>query len=410
MISFKIFFKQRMARFLIIMFASLLLFSNLAVYLIANVQSTRQIERQDTAFATLLEHLIIYESVDTSIVYAEHYTHAHRINLIYKDEDNNILYQSDVLPNNGKQIILYNDANEKIGEVILDYQSSFISTEVTVGLIVYNIFSLMLFSGILIILFKYLNKQNAILQKDMNNIGKEQEVFTFKDISNINERYVKALKIEKDLIEMQKHYVQLLAHDVKTPLTVMKAYLEGVKLGRIKFDEKINEDLLSEIDSIEKLVPQIIAMDIIQIEKTQNIAPIIENKLKKLQEVFMTKNITLKYSLDNFEMKVSEYDITRIIEHLVFNAFYYSNPKNTVQVTLDASNHKLTVADTGIGMTQTTIDKIYSGPHRSESSTKYNKKGNGIGLQIVFEIINRLNASIAIESKIGLGTKISISF
>lgn len=410
MISFKTFFKQKMARFFSVLFASLLLLANLAVYLISSVQYTKQMDRQETAFITMLQHLIIYESIDTSIIYAEHYDHTHGINLVYMDKDGFVLYASEILPENGKVISINDSQGVHLGQVTLDYRDSLLGREVTLGLILFNAFSLLIFSIALFILYKYLNKQNDLIQKDMDKIGMEQKDFMFQDMSRINERYVTALRAEKDLKEMQTHYVQILAHDVKTPLTVLKAYLEGIQLGRLQFNETVNKDLLFEIDTMEKLVPQFIAMDMTQIEKMQNIKPIILNQLNKLDEVFRTKQMHLVSKIDDFEIKVSAVDISRIVEHLVFNAFYYSNPKGIVRVILDSEKRTLSVEDTGIGMSQDTIDQIQNGPFRNESSIHFNKKGSGIGMQIVFEIVKRMKAEIHIRSELNVGTTIEIKF
>jgi two-component system phosphate regulon sensor histidine kinase PhoR len=100
----------------------------------------------------------------------------------------------------------------------------------------------------------------------------------------------------------------------------------------------------------------------------------------------------------------------RLLEHLVFNAFYYSNPGAKIRVELSASDHTLVVSDSGIGMSEETIAAILRGPYRDERGIKYHQKGSGIGFQIVFDIVKRLHAKIDIQSVVNVGTTIRIQF
>jgi two-component system phosphate regulon sensor histidine kinase PhoR len=410
MISFKMFFRQKMARFFTILFASLLMLANVGVYVSSSIQYTRQLERQQDSFIEMMKHLIVLEDVPTSIVYVEHYGHTHGVDVTYYDVEGNILYQSERLPNNDIRIPILSDEGLPLGSVAFDYRSSILGGEVLFALVILNVFLLLLFGTGLGVLYRYLNRQSAFLDEDLDKIGKEEQTFRFSDIGAINERYVAALRTEKDMKALQTHYVQTLAHDVKTPLTVIKAYLEGIQLGRLQFDEQVNRDLLTEIATIEQLVPQFIAMDMTQVAKKQNIAPLIRAELAKLEEVFKTKKMVVETRIDDFEWMVSPIDIVRITEHLVFNAFYYSGPSGKIEVVLDAKTRSLSIKDHGIGMSPETLEKVKKGPYREEHAAAYHQKGSGIGLQIVFEIVKRIKGTIEIASQVDAGTQVKITF
>ncbi|MDP3130950.1 MAG: ATP-binding protein, partial [Bacillota bacterium] len=132
--------------------------------------------------------------------------------------------------------------------------------------------------------------------------------------------------------------------------------------------------------------------------------------LAKLNEVFQTKRMTLDLSIDALELTIASADVIRILEHLVFNAFYYSKPDGVIRVTLDADVKRLTVEDTGIGMSGETIARIHAGTHRGDDAMAYNQKGSGVGFQIVFEIAARIGAAVDIESVLGTGTKVHVWF
>ena len=408
--NFNQFFRQKMNRFITIFFATLLLIANIGLFISSSIQYNREIERQKVSFVEMLEHLITIEDIETALIYLEHYDHTHGVNLIYYDELGNILYQSEDNSSNLNVINIYDTNENLIGSISIDYQSSVLGREFTYGLIAFNMFSLMLFVGGLIIMNRYLIHQYQTVKDDMNRIGLENQEFKFDDIRSINNRYTKALSAEKEVKNLQEHYVKVLAHDVKTPLTVMKAYLEGVLTQRIEFNQEINQDLLNEIENIEKIIPQLMVSSIEDITKKQNIAIPILKHIEKLKETFKSKEITITHHIEDLEVFISTADLLRIVEHLMFNAFYYSEKKTVIHIGLSREKKVLSIKDQGIGMTKETIDLIKEGNYRSKEAFLYHQKGSGIGLQIVKEIVKKIDALLIIESVYGKGSIVSIQF
>ena len=68
------------------------------------------------------------------------------------------------------------------------------------------------------------------------------------------------------------------------------------------------------------------------------------------------------------------------------------------------------IKDQGIGIDKDTLDMIKKGPYRNKEAFTHNKYGSGMGLQIVFEIVNRLGYNLDIESEVNKGTEIRIQF
>ncbi|MFU8786033.1 MAG: sensor histidine kinase [Candidatus Izemoplasmataceae bacterium] len=374
------------------------------------IQYNREIDRLTTSFVEMMEHLITIEDINTALVYVEHYDHTHGVNLIYYDKSGAILYQSDSISSNPEIIHLYDSSQELIGSMSIDYQSSVLGRELSYGFIAFNLFSLALFIVGLIVMNQYLNRQYLTFKEDMNHIGKEHQAFRFEDIDLINSKYLKALSAEKEIKSLQEHYVKVLAHDVKTPLTVMKAYLEGISTKRLEFSDEINRDLLSEIDNIEKIIPQLMISNIEDIVKTQNIAPPIRKHIEKLKETFKSKDIEITQNIEDLEVHISTADILRIVEHLMFNAFYYSDKNTSIHIQLSRTEKKLTITDHGIGMSQETIDLVQQGSYRSKDAMIYHQTGSGVGLQIVKEIVKKTNATLSIQSVFGTGTSVSVQF
>ncbi len=409
MTSFSQFFKHRMVRFFAVLFAGLLLASNIGLYIFANIQYNREIERQQDAFLSIMSHFIQMEDIDTSITYVEHYEHTQGVHIIYYDPQGNILYQSQILPKSHTLLDIVGTQGQILGRVTLDNQTSELGKDLTWGVFWFNVFSLIVFIFGFVILYRYLNEQYRKLDQDLNLIGQEDH-FMFSDIKKINDRVIDSIKYESDLKKLQSHYVQTLAHDVKTPLTIMKSYLEGIQNHRLSFDEQINQDLLDEIQSIETLIPKLIATDKEELANEQDIGSLIHEQVQKLVPVFATKQIQVVEKIDKLVMNITNKDIIRLIQHLLFNAYYYSKPNKRIHVILSEKENKLVVNDEGIGMDSATIERIQQGPYRNPSAQKFHQKGSGVGMQIVFDILRKIHATYAIDSKIGEGTTVTIYF
>ena len=404
MISLKLFFKQKMAQFLMIMFAGVLLISNIALFTMSNVQYERETNRQIDAFSKMVVHLLTMESTDTAITYMEHYNHIQGIEIAFYDTTGNLVYETSNQVSRDYAIFLTDSDSNPLGTIYYDDENSKLGNDLTLGLLIMNGFSILIFLVFLKLLYSYLNNWYKLMERDFDSIGTDQNEFHFQDIEAISLRLQESLKTMERLKEYQKEYVKMLAHDIKTPLTVIKAYLEGVQLGRVELDEAVLEELMNEVDEIERMIPKFMTQNIDSTPKKQNIAEIIKTIINRLQEVFQTKHIQIQESIDDYMMTVSYLDITRVVEHLLFNAYYYNKEHGTIAVTLNRQEKRLEIKDSGIGMSDKTLEEIKKGPYRGDYAKKMNQKGSGIGLQIVFEILQRLELKMEIDSIVGEGT------
>lgn len=409
MTNFNHFFKQNMTRFFALLFAGLMIIANIGLYVLLTIQYNREINRQTESLIEMIEHLILQEDMETSIIYLEHYDHTHGVSMIFSDEQDVIRYQSLKISDQSKTyFIMYQDTY--LGKIELDFQSARFGKELTLGLIIFNVFSFSLFVLSLSILYRYINKQYQKVNQDLIKVGSEEKEFVFKDISLINDRYLEALQAEKQTKELQAHYVNVLAHDIKTPLTVMKAYLEGVHLGRIEYSKTLALELLDEIKAIESLIPKLLIKDLKEIIKLQNVSLILKELLENIKEVMLSKKITLHASIEDVDLNISRNDFQRLAEHLIFNAFYYSNEKSHIWITLSNQDMLFSVKDEGIGMSYEDIQSIKKGSFRSQDAQKMHPKGSGIGLKIVDEIIKKYHFDLDISSQVNQGSTFTIKF
>ena len=408
MISLHTFFRKKMAPFVMMLFGGILLVANVSVFVLSSIQYQSEIEREQSSFTAMMVHLYTMESTDTAITYAEHYHHTSGIDIAFYEAGGQLLYQTDDDMSMETRLSLTDDGDREIGWVYYDDQTSYLGSELSWGLLVMNGISILTFLLFLKIFYVYLNGWESLMKKDFARIGHDKTGYHFKDLHDVGERLKTSLETKQRTQDLQKHAITTLAHDIKTPLTVIKTTLDGIRLGRLRMDESTIGDLSEEIKAIEAMVPKIMAGDESSLPVTQNIKPLIVSIIDRLSDVFESKHLTVTTELDDIVMTIAPEDVTRILEHLLFNAYYYNKEGGSIDIRLDGDAGNLTVQDTGIGMDEETLNHLTKTPYRSEEAKKHNKKGSGTGLLIVDEIVRRNRLSMVIESRLDAGTTVTI--
>lgn len=410
MISLKQLFQSQMTKYFTILFASLTLLLNVGIFGVAYFEYQQVMNRQEESMIELITHLMEEEEHEIVIVYLEHYYHTHGVKMLLTDAQDNTLFQNMNASTELTQHLLYSQEGSLIGKLSIDFDSFVIGREFTVGIVLFNILSLMIFILVLWINMQYLKQQYEAIDQDLLQLGSKNKRFRFRDLHEVNVRLQQVAELEEQLKQNQKQAINTLAHDVKTPLTVMKAYLEGIQHHRLPFNESVLTELLEEIHTIDQIIPKLISQQLTEIPSMCNLSDITKEVIDSMNHVLKTKHIAIVSSLDEVTVFVSKEEAKRVIEHLLYNSFYYSKPNTTIQVMIDHANKSLSIIDQGVGMSEETISLIQKGPYRSTEAASLHQKGNGIGLQIVFMTIKKWNASINITSQLHVGTTITITF
>lgn len=410
MISLKQLFQSQMTKYFTILFASLTLLLNVGLFGVAYLEYQQVMNRQEESMIELITHLLEEEEHEIVIVYLEHYYHTHGVKMLLTDANDNVLFQNMNPSTELSQHLLYARDGSFIGTLSIDFDSFVIGREFTFGIALFNVLSLMIFVVVLWINMQYLKKQYFAIDQDLLQLGSNNKSFRFRDFQDVNVRLQQATEFEEQLKIKQHQAINTLAHDVKTPLTIMKAYLEGILHHRLPYSESVLTELLEEIHTIDQIIPKLISQQLTEIPSLCNLGEIATEVIDSMKHVSKLKNIHVESSLEELHVYVSKEEAKRVMEHLLYNAFYYSKPNTTIQVVIDPHNKKMMMIDQGIGMSEETISLIQKGPYRGEEAVSMHQKGNGIGLQIVFMTVKKWNASIDITSQLHVGTTITITF
>jgi signal transduction histidine kinase len=393
----------------LIIFLSTIFILNIAFYLFSNNQYQKEIARQYDALYNMTAHLSTEENFGTLIIYLEHYTHNNDVTIHFKNITEQTIFSNDFdakLQN--YEAVYYDDI--LLGYIAVNFESSKLSKDILYGFIGLNLTSIILFAFGMYILYKFLRNENTKLRLDLNHIETESSVFSYKEIKQLHVQLMKSqIQREKQRSVYESH-IKSIAHDIKTPLSVIRIYADSLVNEKLNPTKEVFLDIQVETVKIMNLIPKFIELDYVELPYIQDVSLFINRYANKYKEIFESKQITITLELEWLSINISDKDLERLIEHLLFNAFYYSNPQSNISISVHNKNRKLVVEDEGIGMTNETILNILKGPYRSVEAMKLNEKGSGLGLQFVKDIVQRLGANLQIDSVVGHGSKITIQF
>ena len=218
--------------------------------------------------------------------------------------------------------------------------------------------------------------------------------------------------------ELQKDLMANVSHDLKTPLTMIKAYAELILDININDKEKCISNLniiIEEVNRLNDLVNDILALTKVEneLDKLKNsefdLIKLIE-KIVKQHNIYVIKDgYSIEFIHDNIKELVIEADkkkIEQVIYNLLNNALNYTgeDKKVIIKVEENDKDYTIMVIDSGKGIDKKEIDHIFDRYYRSKKNHKRYVYGTGLGLSIVKNILLLHNYEYGVTSKKNKGT------
>lgn len=225
-----------------------------------------------------------------------------------------------------------------------------------------------------------------------------------------------AMELEK-LEDMRKDFIANISHDFRSPLTSIKGFIQAMLDGTIPVDrqEKYLNIVLDETDRLTKLTNDILLLtkmenNTIQSDMTDfDLHNVIRKILLQFEQKIIDKKIDFTLLIDRHELFVHAdiNQIQRVVTNLVDNAIKFCTESDTIVIeTSIVSRHKveISIKDSGPGISEKDIKYIWDRFHKADRSRGKDKKGIGLGLSIVREIIKAHDEEINVYSQEGKGT------
>lgn len=224
------------------------------------------------------------------------------------------------------------------------------------------------------------------------------------------------------LEQLRKDFVANVSHELKTPITSIRGFSETLLDGALK-DEETCRDFLNIIYQeslrLERLIGELLDLSrieskqfLLRVERT-SISSLIDSVIKTILDQAKQKQLSLVVEIpDNFEVEVDPDRMRQILLNLLTNAIT-NTPKGgeiSVKAIKENIQWSLSVSDTGIGIPENDLPRIFERFYRVDKARSRDSGGTGLGLAIVKHLVEAHHGKIQVKSHVGKGTTFTLTF
>ena len=228
---------------------------------------------------------------------------------------------------------------------------------------------------------------------------------------------------EKELEEMKIDFVSMAAHELRTPLTAIRGYLSVLQEETQKSMTKEQKSFLDKAFISSSQLASLVE-NLLSVSKIEKGAMKLEQEETDWKEVLeenfnnfipLAKEKNIKFTLNNLDdlpkVFVDKFRVGEVISNLIANAINYTKTGGSVTVSAEANEKEVTthVKDTGQGIPEIAIPKLFTKFFRVSGVLEQGSKGTGLGLYISKAIVDMHKGRIWVESKIGIGSTFSFT-
>lgn len=262
------------------------------------------------------------------------------------------------------------------------------------------------------------NEIQAIRQRNL--IG----IFSLITLATLVFGYIVArvtLAPTRNALAAQKQFIGNIAHELRTPLSIIKTNTE-ISLLETDMPTEMKHMLASnveELDRISEIINNLLSLSaLIKPERiefaTVDLGDVVAETIEKFNPLAKTNghHITLRRSPES-HVWGNETALGQIVGNLLKNAIHYTPRGGTISLTVSPtpdSDIELLIQDSGVGISRKDLFRIFEPFYRADPSRARSQGGSGLGLAIVSELIKLHRGKITIRSAIGRGTSVSVVF
>ncbi len=226
---------------------------------------------------------------------------------------------------------------------------------------------------------------------------------------------------EKEVEDMKNEFISIASHELRTPMTVINGFSEML------LEEKLwtlNENQKRYLSRIQTNTVQLISMvnDMLTLSKLESskmdiqlwdfdIAEVIGEVVTEVGVIAKQKNITLSIEANSAIVFSDKSKVWQVLVNLLANACKFTPKDGSVKVvqTFTSTECTISIQDTGIGIKESDIPKLFSKFYQAQQHLQSRQQGTGLGLSICKLILSHLQGKIWVKSEVGKGSEFSFS-
>jgi len=271
---------------------------------------------------------------------------------------------------------------------------------------------------------------SSVLKKGQPVLEELTLMYPIRKISEVNatpifdnNEVAGCLVVIHDITEIRKletvrsDFIANVSHELKTPLTSIKGFIETLLEGALD-DKENNRNFLTIIqehaERLNNLVNDLLSLshleskEITLDKENVNLRQLVEGVIIGFKSQLTKRNIEVKDELPaTLSIKADKDRIEQVITNLIDNAIKFNKDKGTIKVYSQDANGKIKiiVEDSGIGIPEKDITRIFERFYRVDKARSRELGGTGLGLSIVKHIVELHNGCVGVESTEGFGSK-----
>lgn len=224
------------------------------------------------------------------------------------------------------------------------------------------------------------------------------------------------LEAEAERFRTQSELTQNLAHDLRTPISIVKSKISLVKKRQergLPIDDKLHE-LDGAVDRMHQMIEDLLKFSILDVATMTlvDMRRLVLHCIDSVQPYAAENNIALECEINPQQAIFTtgnEKQLAQVIDNLLENAIHYGNSRISVTLWVDQEIVSIAIQDDGIGIAPEHHDKIFNRFFRVDAArTVSDRQGMGIGLSIVQRVIQLYKGTITVESALGQGSTFTI--
>lgn len=223
------------------------------------------------------------------------------------------------------------------------------------------------------------------------------------------------------LENVRRDFVANVSHEIKTPLTSIKGYIETLLTGADE-DKTIRRRFLEKIDRNANRLANIV-QDILSLAKIEageaafkpvpvDLLPILGGVIARYDDVASAKGIKISFRSHGHLLMVlgDKESLIQVVDNLLSNAIKYTPETGKVGINVRQVEDLVIMefSDTGIGIPEEDLERIFERFYRVDKARSRDLGGTGLGLSIVKHLISAMHGQIDVESKQGSGSKFTV--
>jgi signal transduction histidine kinase len=266
---------------------------------------------------------------------------------------------------------------------------------------------------------KYLVKPISTLTKATKSLANgdfnvEMEITRHDELGELSHSFLWMAKKLSQMDEMRKEFISNISHDIQSPLSNIKGYTSLLESEAISQEERIQyvSTINGEIRRLSTLTKQLLLLasldrneDMMK-KKRYNAGQQLKELVRNYQWIVGEKEIMLSYSLTDIEIIGDPSLLNTVWDNLLSNAIKYNKPNGSIEISMEerADIVLVTFADTGIGMKNSEVDRIFERFYRADMARTRTVDGTGLGLSIAKTIVDLHGGHINVKSIENEGT------